>query len=97
MDNIKAAFAEENDGAEFPLPKIKGGRRTPISLEKTPAQEAYMKELAERAKVVEARKGPPEKGEDNVLVIMSDGRKAAMDIRLVDADRVEEGLLRQDR
>ena len=89
MDNIKAAFAEENGGAEFPLPKIKGGRRTPISLEKTPAQEAYMKELAERAKVVEARKGPPEKGEDNVLVIMSDGRKAAMDIRLVDADRVE--------
>ena len=89
MDNIKAAFAEENGGAEFPLPKIKGGRRTPISLEKTPAQEAYMKELAERAKVVEARKGPPEKGEDNVLVIMSDGRKAAMDMRLVNPDQIE--------
>ncbi|MBP7454944.1 MAG: PLxRFG domain-containing protein [Ottowia sp.] len=89
MDNIKAAFSEENDGAEFPLPKLKGGRRTPISLTKTPAQEAYMKELADRAKAVEARKGPPKKGEDNVLVIMSDGRKAAMDMRLVDLDRTE--------
>ena len=89
MDNIKAAFAEENGGAEFPLPKIKGGRRTPISLEKTPAQEAYMKELADRAKAVEARRGPPKKGEDNVLVIMSDGRKAAMDMRLVNPDQIE--------
>lgn len=87
MDDIKAAYREENDGAEFPLPKLKGERRTPVSLEKTPAQEAYMEALAERAKVLEARKGPPQKGEDNILVIMGDGRKAAMDIRLVDVDR----------
>lgn len=89
MDDIKAAYREENDGAEFPIPKLKGDRRTPVSLDKTPAQEAYMQELAERAKILEARKGPPKKGEDNVLVIMGDGRKAAMDIRLVDLDRTE--------
>ncbi|QNK66100.1 PLxRFG domain-containing protein [Variovorax sp. PAMC26660] len=84
MDDIKAAYREENAGAEFPLPKLKNDRRTPVSLNKTPAQEAYMKELAARAKKVEERRGPPKKGEDNVLVIMGDGRKAAMDIRLVD-------------
>ncbi|WP_017757006.1 PLxRFG domain-containing protein [Pseudacidovorax intermedius] len=89
MDDIKAAYAEENDGAEFPLPKLKGDRRTPVSLDKTPAQEAYMRDLAERARVLEARKGPPKKGEDNVLVIMGDGRKAAMDIRLVDVNATE--------
>ncbi|VTU38223.1 DNA repair protein RadC [Variovorax sp. PBS-H4] len=89
MEDIKSAYREENDGAEFPLPKVKGGRRTPISLDKTPAQETYMQELAERAKILEARKGPPQKGEDNILVIMGDGRKAAMDIRLVDIDRIE--------
>ena len=89
MDDIKSAYREENDGAEFPLPKLKGDRRTPVSLDKTPAQEEFMKALAARAKKVEERKGPPQKGEDNVLVIMGDGRKAAMDIRLVDLDRTE--------
>ncbi|CAN7467799.1 PLxRFG domain-containing protein [Variovorax sp. LjRoot175] len=89
MDDIKTAYREENDGAEFPLPKLKGDRRTPVSLDKTPAQVAYMEELAERAKIVEARKGPPRKGDDNVLVIMGDGRKAAMDIRLVDPKVIE--------
>ncbi|WP_225784650.1 PLxRFG domain-containing protein [Xenophilus sp. Marseille-Q4582] len=89
MDDIKAAYAEENDGATFPLPRLKGDRRTPVSLEKTPAQEAYMEDLARRAQVLEARKGPPKKGEDNVLVIMGDGRKAAMDIRLVDPKAIE--------
>lgn len=86
MDDIKKAYAEENDGAEFPLPKLKGGRRTPVSLEKSEAQNAYMDEIAKRAKLIEARKGPPQKGDDNILVVMSDARKAAMDIRLVDPD-----------
>ena len=86
MDDIKKAYAEENDGAQFPLPKLKGGRRTPVSLEKSAAQNAYMDEIAKRAKVIEQRKGPPQKGDDNILVVMSDARKAAMDIRLVDID-----------
>lgn len=89
MEDIKVAYREENGGAEFPLPKLKGDRRSPVSLDKTAAQESYMEALGERAKVLEARKGPPQKGEDNILVIMGDGRKAAMDIRLVDPDRTE--------
>ena len=68
------------------LPKMKGGRRTPVSLEKSKAQNAYMSDIAKRAKEIEQRKGPPQKGQDNILVVMSDARKAAMDIRLVDAD-----------
>ncbi len=84
MDDIKKAYSEENNGDEFPLPKLKGGRRTPVSLEKSAAQNAYMDTIAERAKEIEKRRGPPEKGDDNILVVMSDARKAAMDIRLVD-------------
>lgn len=84
MDDIKAAFKEENGGKEFPLPALKTGRRQPVSLDKSEAQESYMQSLAQRAKRLEERRGPPQKGEDNSLVIMSDGRKAAMDIRLVD-------------
>lgn len=84
MDDIKKAYKEENDGKEFPIPPLKTGRRQPVSLEKSPAQIAYMEKIAQRAKALEMRKGPPRKGEDNVLVIMGDARKAAMDIRLVD-------------
>lgn len=84
MDDIKQAFAEENNGKEFPLPKLKNDRRTPVSLEKSQAQIDYMDAIAERAKALEQKKGPPQKGEDNFLTIMSDARKAAMDIRLVD-------------
>lgn len=89
MADIKAAYSEENDGKEFPIPPLATGRRQPVSLKKSPAQEAYMEVLAERARAVEERKGPPKKGEDNVLVIMADGRKAAMDIRLVDLDATQ--------
>ncbi|MEO8021058.1 PLxRFG domain-containing protein [Polaromonas sp.] len=85
MDDIKKAYSEENDGAEFPLPKLKGGRRTPVSLDKSPAQDAYMLDIAKRAKEIEQRRGPPKKGDDNILVVMGDARKAAMDIRLVDS------------
>ncbi|RZL94483.1 MAG: hypothetical protein EOP82_04890, partial [Variovorax sp.] len=89
MDDIKSAYREENEGREFPLPKLKTGRRQPVSLEKSAAQNEYMEDIARRAKIVEARKGPPGKGDDNVLVIMGDARKAAMDIRLVDFDITE--------
>lgn len=89
MADIKRAYSEENGGKEFPIPPLATGRRQPVSLKKSPAQEAYMEVLAERARAVEERKGPPKKGEDNVLVIMADGRKAAMDIRLVDLDATQ--------
>jgi N12 class adenine-specific DNA methylase len=89
MEDIKAAFKEENAGREFPLPKLKTGRRQPVSLVKSEGQNAYMHEIAKRAAMLEQRKGPPRKGEDNALVLMTDARKAAMDIRLVDPEVTE--------
>lgn len=89
MDDIKKAYTEENDGAAFPLPKLKGGRRTPVSLDKSKAQDDYMAEIAKRAQAIEKRRGPPKKGDDNILVVMGDARKAAMDIRLVDPEATE--------
>ena len=74
MDDIKSAFREENDGKEFPLPNLKGGKRTPVSMRKSKAQDAYMATIAQRATMLEARKGPPQKGVDNILVLMTDAR-----------------------
>jgi N12 class adenine-specific DNA methylase len=88
MEDIKTAFREEN-GREFPLPALKTGRRQPVSLVKSEAQNAYMGEIAARAKALEQRRGPPQKGEDNALVLMTDARKAAMDVRLVDPNVTE--------
>lgn len=86
IDDIKQAYAEENNGAEFPIPKLKNGRRTPVSIPRSDAQNEYMEEVADRAKQLEQRKGKPQKGEDNMLSIMGDARKAAMDIRMVRPD-----------
>ena len=49
----------------------------------TPAMAAFMKKLQARAEKLKAQ-GKPEKGMDNMLKICTDGRKAAIDIRLVD-------------
>lgn len=89
MDDIKAAYREENAGREFPLPKLKGGRRQPVAMDMSDRQRSYMEEVGKRAEALEARKGPPKKGEDNHLSLMSDARKAAMDIRLVDVNVTE--------
>ena len=89
LDDIKAAFSEENNGREFPIPKVKTGRRQPVAMEMSQSQTDYMEQIGERAQRLEQRKGPPKKGEDNHLTLMSDARKAAMDIRLVNPDIVE--------
>ena len=89
IDDIKAAYSEENNGKEFPIPALKGGRRTPVSIPRSQAQTEYMDEIAKRAKALEQRKGKPQKGEDNMLSIMGDARKAAMDIRMVRPDVTE--------
>ena len=89
IEDIKKAYSEENNGKEFPIPKLKGGRRTPVSIPISAEQSDYMAEIADRAKEMENRKGKPEKGADNMLSIMGDARKAAMDIRLVRKDIIE--------
>ena len=49
----------------------------------TPAMQALMKNLVDRAESVSHRSGPPQKGDDNMLVICTDGRKGALDMRLL--------------
>lgn len=89
LDDIKKAYAEENNGTRFPIPALKGGRRTPVSIPISLEQTRFMGEVARRAKALERRRGKPQKGDDNMLSIMGDARKAAMDIRLVEPSIVE--------
>lgn len=84
-NDLKKAYAEDNPGKEFPLPKLKGGKRQPISILRSDSLKDYMVNvIAPRAAALKEKRGKPQKGDDNALWIMTDGRKAAMDMRLVD-------------
>jgi len=63
----------------LPVPKVKDGKPTIIALEPSEELKEYSMELAERASNVKNVK--PD--EDNMLKICSDGKKAALDLRLI--------------
>lgn len=60
-----------------PMAEIKA-----VAAKSTPILEAYVKELVARAEKIKSGKVDP--SEDNMLKVTSDGRKAALDMRLID-------------
>ena len=64
------------------IPETDGYTDTPIG--KTPALHAYLQAISRRADDV--RQGNVSRRDDNMLKITTDGRKAALDIRLVQED-----------
>ena len=72
------------------LPKLKGGARQIVTAAPSPDFKIYQRQLEERIRAIEARKGKPEKGDDILLSVITDGRHAAIDLRLVDPDAPDE-------
>lgn len=70
------------ENGELGLPKWNG--YIDVQVEKNVAQTKYINELPKRAEDVRSRRVP--RNEDNLLIITTDGRKAALDDRLVDED-----------
>jgi N12 class adenine-specific DNA methylase len=68
----------------LPRPKLKGGKPQIVSVPASEELKAYTKELAKRVEKIKARRVSPYL--DNMLKVTSDGRKAALDIRLVKPD-----------
>lgn len=66
---------------KIPLPKVKGEGIITINIPPDESLRRYTLTLGERAKMVQSGSVPPEV--DNFLKITSDGRKAALDLRLV--------------
>ncbi|KQS95453.1 helicase-related protein [Rhizobium sp. Leaf386] len=74
------------------VPEISGGKRQIVTAEPTVAFKAYQKQLDARIKTIEMRDGPAKPGDDILLSVITDGRHAAIDLRLVDpANDNEEG------
>ncbi|AZO75549.1 lactate dehydrogenase [Mesorhizobium sp. M1D.F.Ca.ET.043.01.1.1] len=72
------------------LPAISTGRRQILTAKPTPAFKRYQLVLAERIKAIEMRERPPEPGDDILLSVITDGRHAAIDLRMVDPDNDDE-------
>ena len=67
------------------VPSISGGTRQIVTAEPTPAFKAYQRLLDERITAIEERDRAPEPGDDILLSVITDGRHAAIDLRLVDS------------
>ncbi|SDT90468.1 Adenine-specific DNA methylase, N12 class [Verrucomicrobium sp. GAS474] len=70
---------------ELPVPKLFQGRPQIVSAPATPALRAYVASLVKRAEKL--RMGNVDPSIDNMLKITGDGRKAALDLRLVGAGK----------
>ena len=65
------------------LPAIAGGRRQIVAAPASEAFLSYQRHLAERIKAIEHRQRKPQKGDDILLSVITDGRHAAIDLRFV--------------
>ena len=65
----------------LPRPRLKGGKPQIVSVPASDELKAYTRELAKRVEEIKSRRVPPYL--DNMLKVTGDGRKAALDIRLV--------------
>ncbi|AMS45383.1 helicase-related protein [Aminobacter aminovorans] len=72
------------------VPEITGGKRQIITAEPTAPFKAFQRRLDQRIKAIELREGPPKPGDDILLSVITDGRHAAIDLRLVDQDMENE-------
>jgi N12 class adenine-specific DNA methylase/adenine-specific DNA methylase len=65
------------------VPDISTGRRQIVTAAPTPMFKTYQQLLEARIKAIEEREGPAKPGDDILLSVITDGRHAAIDLRLV--------------
>ncbi len=72
------------------VPALATGTRQIRTSKPSAAFKRYQVLLDQRIKAIEQREGPPEPGDDILLSVITDGRHAAIDLRLVDPDNDNE-------
>ncbi|WP_319799002.1 Eco57I restriction-modification methylase domain-containing protein [Nitrobacter sp.] len=72
------------------VPSISTGKRQIVTAKPSAAFKRYQTLLGERIKAIEERDRAPEPGDDILLSVITDGRHAAIDLRLVDPDNDNE-------
>ncbi|HPQ81566.1 MAG TPA: lactate dehydrogenase, partial [bacterium] len=77
-------YVKTSDVPGLVLPTVKTGNRVIVATPQSALQVAYKAELRERVRQIEARGRPPQKGDDIILTVITDGRHAAIDERYID-------------
>jgi N12 class adenine-specific DNA methylase len=84
--NTGAMHSQEE--LKLPKPKMSGGKPKVNEIEPSEAQENFIQELGKRAEAIRKREVSPD--EDNMLKVTTDGRKAALDMRMVDSGAADD-------
>lgn len=66
----------------LPVPKLAGGKHIIVAVPPSEELKAYVESLVARAEAIRNRQVQP--NEDNMLCVTGDGRKAALDMRIID-------------
>ena len=74
-DMLKRDYREQT-GEEFPIPRVRGGKRDQAVVPRNEHQARYMADIVDRMMHLSP--------EDNMLNITTDARKCALDMRLID-------------
>lgn len=84
-EDIDAQLAKE--GKVFPVPKVIGGKPENVVAPRSPEQAEYIgEEIAENKFTPDSLIDRAESGKDIMLKIISDARKCALDMRIIDPD-----------
>lgn len=79
LDDIKTWYKQDK-GHDFPVPKVKGGKRRNVVVQPTPAQVEILDEVVSGFNGLEDIKDPRERGAER-LRLMDRARKVALDAR----------------
>jgi N12 class adenine-specific DNA methylase len=96
-DDIKKWYKEDNDGAEFPIPKVKGGGRRSVNVEPSAVQESIIEQIVQGFDDLPNIEDVDERNAER-LRLMDLARKVSLDARAVDPyiqDNGEGGKLAQ--
>ena len=83
----QVADVQTADMLNLPVPKLVGGKPINVALPPSPQQKQMVADLADRAEGIRA--GNVDPTEDNMLKVTNDGRKLALDQRLIDPNLPE--------
>jgi len=82
-DDIKSAYAEDNNGAQFPIPKVKDGDRQSVVVQPTEAQLSLLNHIIEEFDALPSINDPRERNIRR-LKLRDRARKVSLDVRAAD-------------
>jgi hypothetical protein len=78
---FQMTFSRSREQLGLPTPTLIGGKPIPVSVPGSPTLKALVRSFVSRVEAIKS--GAVEPWDDNMLKVTSDGRKAALDVRLI--------------